>query len=419
MYNATTPWKHGKDMKVIKPNCRSFKKVVDRNNYLNKRIVNKVTGIISNVRQRRDQALLEYTNKFDKVKLSIKDLKVSEREINASFQELDSAMILALKEAIDNVFKFYRKQLPKNFKLKTDEGRKIEEKFLPLERVGMYIPGGQAPLVSSVYMCAIPAIVAGVKDLVLVSPPDKNGFLNPYILAVASILKIKEIYKVGGAQAVAGLAIGTDTIKRVDKIVGPGNEYVTEAKRQLFGTTGIDMLAGPSEIAIVAGKKANLNYIIKDLEAQTEHRSGIGLVVVLNRQVFNQLKKTNIPNSYLVKAADIDEAAGIINDFAPEHLEVMLPNPSGFVKKIHNAGAIFMGDYSPVPLGDYIAGPSHVLPTSETARFFSGLGVYDFLKRVHVISYSKKALVKDVNFLEKIAGLEGMTKHIESVRVRL
>ena len=406
-------------MKVIRANSKNFQKLVERNCITKKRVSKKVSEIIETVRTRRSQAVVEYTKKFDRVKMTTKDLRVSEREINASFGGLDSSLILALKTAMDNVFRFYRKQVPKNFKLKSEEGLKVEEKFVPIERVGIYIPGGQAPLVSSVYMCAIPAIIAGVKEIVLASPPDRNGFLNPYILATASILRIKEIYKMGGAQAIAALSLGTETILKVDKVVGPGNEYVTEAKRQLFGVTGVDLLAGPSEVVIVAGRKANIQYIVKDLEAQTEHRKGLGVVITLSKSLFKQLKKCNIPGAYLIGVNNLDEAADLVNKLAPEHLELMLRASGKFIKKVKHSGAIFVGDYSPVVLGDYIAGPSHVLPTGATSRFFSGLSVHDFFKRIHIVSYSKKALVRDFEALEKIASLENMKKHIESVRARL
>ncbi|MBN2120136.1 MAG: histidinol dehydrogenase [Candidatus Omnitrophica bacterium] len=406
-------------MKVIKANSKSFRKIVDRNGNIKRRISKKVSRIIDDIRVKKDLGLIEYTKKFDKVKLQPRDLQVSEREINASFQDLDSSLILSLKAVMENLFKFYRRQSPKNFKFKTEDGTKIEERYMPLERVGIYIPGGQAPLVSSVYMCGVPAIVAGVKEIVVASPPDSRGFINPYILATASILKIKEVYKVGGAQAIAGLALGTETIAKVDKIVGPGNEYVTEAKRQLFGVAGIDMLAGPSEVVIVAGRKANPEYIIKDLEAQTEHRSGLGIVITLSKSLFKQLRKTNIRNAYLISVKNLEEAIYLVNKIAPEHLEVMLRSSAKFIKKLRHCGAVFLGDYSPVSLGDYVAGPSHVLPTGGTARFFSGLSVYDFLKRTHVVSYSKKALVKDFEALEKVANLEGMKKHIDSVKIRI
>jgi len=405
-------------MKLVKKDSQLFHKLLERNTSFKKKISKRVSKIVEDVRLRGDSALIEYTKKFDKVKLSSKNLKVTEEEINASFQGLDSSLILALKTAIENMFRFYKKQVPKRIKLKTEEGKKIEEFAIPLERVGIYIPGAQAPLVSSVYMCAIPAIVAGVKQIVLASPPTFRGSINPYVLATASLLKIKNIYKVGGAQAIASLAFGTETIPKVDKIVGPGNEYVTEAKRQVFGIVDIDMLAGPSELLIVAGRKANPEYIIKDLEAQIEHTSAIGIIITLSKTLAKQLRKVNIPRAYLIEANNLEEAVDLVNKFSPEHLELMLKNWRSFVKKLRNAPAVFLGDYSPVALGDYIAGPSHVLPTGGTARFFSGLSVYDFLKRIHLISYSKKAFVKDSQALEKIADLENMKKHIESIKIR-
>ncbi|MCD6539490.1 MAG: histidinol dehydrogenase [Candidatus Omnitrophica bacterium] len=406
-------------MKLVRKGSQLFSKLVERNFCFKRKISKKVSKIIEDVRLRGDSAVIEYTKSFDKVKLTSKTLKITEEEINSSFSSLDSSLILSLKTAIDNVFKFYRQQLPKKFKLKTEEGKKIEEVFLPLEKVGIYIPAGQSPLVSSVYMSAIPAIVAGVKQIILVSPPTFNGSINPYILATASLLKIKDIYKVGGAQAISALAFGTDTIPKVDKIVGPGNEYVTEAKRQVFGIVDIDMLAGPTELVVVAGRKANPEYILKDLQAQTEHRLSIGIVITLSKTLSKQLRKVNLPSVYLIEAKNLEEAVNLVNKISPEHLEIMLKDWRSFLKKLRHAPAVFLGDYSPVALGDYLAGPSHVLPTGGSARFFSGLSVYDFLKRVHLVYYSKKALLKDSQALEKIASLEKMEKHIESVKVRL
>jgi len=406
-------------MKVIKPDRESIEKFINRIRSAKRRVSRIVTKIIEDVRLRGDNALVEYTKKFDKVKLKPKEFRVTEAEINSAFNELDSSLIYALKKAIDNVFDFYKRERPRSFRIKRDDGRIIEEVFLPIERVGIYIPAGQSPLVSSVYMCAIPAIVAGVKEIVLVSPPNSQGFINPYILAVASLLRIKEIYKIGGAQAIAALAYGTNIIKKVDKIIGPGNEYVTEAKRQVFGVVGIDMLAGNSEVMIVAGKDSNLSYIIRDLEAQTEHRGGIGVVVVLSKDLFKQILRYNLPNTYIILADNLSNAAEIVNIVCPEHLEIMLKQPRKFIKKIRHSGAIFIGDYSPVALGDYIAGPSHVLPTGGTARFFSGLSVSDFLRKVHIVNFSKKALIKEKESLERIASIEGMKKHIESIDIRV
>lgn len=384
----------------------------------NNDIEDKVASIIRNVREKGDVALIEYTKKFDGVKLDINKLKVSETEISVAFNELNSELIKALKKAIDNVTAFYKTHTYKAVKIRTANGKCISTRYIPFERVGVYVPAGSAPLVSTVYMSVIPAIVAGVKDIVLVSPPQKNGRINPFILAVASLLNIKEIYKVGGAQAIAALSFGTSMIKKVDKIVGPGNKYVTEAKRQVFGYVDIDMLAGPSEVVILAGKDANVEYIIADLEAQMEHNEGIGIVVTNSRNVASRLRKVKI-DAVVISVRNLDEAVKVVNKIAPEHLEIMTNKPSSLVRRIKHAGAIFLGDNSPVALGDYISGPSHVLPTGGSARFFSPLTVRDFLKETHIISYTKKALHEDMVPMEKIATLEGMNRHIESVKKRL
>jgi histidinol dehydrogenase len=406
-------------MKIIKPNSKEFRRLFESGPVTKKRVGSKVSQIIEAVRNRSDNAVLQYTRQFDKVKFTSNDLRVSEREKNASFGNLETSLILAIKKAIDNVTKFHKKQYPKNIKFKNGEGVKIQEKYLPLDRVGIYVPGGQAPLVSSVYMCAIPAIVAGVREIVLASPPNKEGFIDANILATASMLKIKEIYKVGGAQAIAALALGTNTIPRVDKVVGPGNEYVAEAKRQLFGNTGIDMIAGPSEVVILAGSRANVDFILKDLEAQTEHRKGLGIVITSSRRISRQLGRYNMPGSFLIPVKNLDQALDVVNQIAPEHLEIMMKKTSSILKKVRHAGAIFVGDYTPVAIGDYIAGPSHVLPTNRTARFSSGLSVCDFMKRTHIITYTKKALLNDADDLRKITNLERMKKHAESVDVRI
>ncbi|MCM8823786.1 MAG: histidinol dehydrogenase, partial [Candidatus Omnitrophica bacterium] len=247
---------------------RGLNKILEKRKNRKQRIVEKVSKIIKRVREEGDKAVIEYTRKFDKVKLSPKELRISESEISSAFNELDSQLISAFKLAMDNVFKFYRHQVCKPINLKEPNGKLIKVKYVPIERLGIYVPSGTAPLVSTVYMCAIPALVAGVKELVVVSPVRQDKSVNPFILAVSSMLKIKEMYKIGGAQAIAALAFGTKTIKKVDKIVGPGNEFVTEAKRQVFGQVDIDMLAGPSEVVIIAGKSTRVDYIIADLEAQ-------------------------------------------------------------------------------------------------------------------------------------------------------
>jgi histidinol dehydrogenase len=404
-------------MRVVR-SLDSLEKLILKKRLKKNKISEQVSRIIKTVKLKGDEALIEYTKKFDKIKLLIPELKVSESEISAAFNELNSSLISSFKCAIDNVKKFYKAHLPKGHKIRESTGKVLISRYTPLERVGVYVPAGSAPLVSTVYMCVIPALVAGVKEIVLVSPPQKDKSINPFILAIASLLKIKEIYRLGGAQAIAALALGTKTIKKVDKIVGPGNEFVTEAKRQLFGEVDIDMLAGPSEVAIIASKGANIDYITADLEAQMEHYNGIGVVITNSRKIVRELRKRKI-GGFVLRVKNLDEGCEVVNRLAPEHVEIFTKKPSSLIKKIRNAGAIFLGENTPVALGDYTAGPSHVLPTAGTASFFSSLSVREFLKEVHIISYTKKALQEEVEVLEKIASLEGMSKHIESVKKRI
>jgi len=404
-------------MRVVR-NLESLEKLLFKKRARKNKVYDKVSRIIKGVCDNGDSALVEYTKKFDKVKISTQELRISELEISAAFNELDSSLISAFKLAIDNVTKFYKGQVPKTIRIKEDNGKTLVSRYVPLERVGVYVPAGTAPLVSSVYMAVIPALVAGVKEIVLVSPPGKDSNINPFILALSSLLKIKEIYRLGGAQAIAALACGTKTIKKVDKIVGPGNEFVTEAKRQLFGEVDIDMLAGPSEVVILASKDANVEYIVADLEAQIEHHNGLGILVTNSRKIIRDVRKKKVPGLAL-RVRNLDQGCRAVNRIAPEHLEILTKKPSSLVKKIRNAGAIFLGDYTPVALGDYVAGPSHVLPTGGSSRFFSCLSVKSFLKESHIINYTKKALQEEAQVLEKIARLEGMVKHIESVKKRL
>ncbi len=404
-------------MRILR-NLNNLEKILEAKRNKKRYITEKVAKIIKEVREKGDEAVLKYTRKFDKVRLSSKEIKVTESEISAAFNELNSKIISKIKKAIENTTRFYKALVPKPLKIKDTSGKIVGVKYVPIQRVGIYVPAGTSTLISSVYMCAIPAIVAGVKEIVLVSPPNKYKTLNSFILAVASMLKIKEIYKVGGAQAIAALAYGTKTIKRVDKIIGPGNEFVTEAKRQVFGVVGIDMLAGPSEILIIASKHANIDYLVADLEAQTEHRGGIGIVVTNSKKIANLLRKKKI-NGFVIRVRNLDEAVDVANRIAPEHLEILTKKPLSLLKKIYNAGAVFLGELSPVALGDYVAGSSHVLPTSGTSRFFSALSVRDFLKEIHFISYTRKSLGEEADVVEEIGNLEGMSKHVESVKKRL
>ncbi|MDP2922542.1 MAG: histidinol dehydrogenase [Candidatus Omnitrophota bacterium] len=405
-------------MRIVR-NLDSLEKAILKKRLRKNKVTERVTKIIKEVRERGDDALIEYTKKFDKVKIAARELRVSESEVSAAFNELDSSIISSFKLAIDNVTKFYKKEaLPTKKRIKEINGKVVVSRYIPLERIGVYVPAGTAPLVSTVYMSVIPALVAGVKEIVLASPPRQDKSINPFILAVASLLKIKEIYRVGGAQAIAAFGCGTKTIKKVDKIIGPGNDFVTEAKRQLFGEVDIDMLAGPSEVVILASRGANLDYIIADLEAQMEHHGGIGIVVTNSGKIIRELRKKKM-NGFVLKVNYLDQACEVVNRIAPEHLEIFTKKPATILKKIRNAGAIFLGENTPTALGDYTAGPSHVLPTAGTARFFSSLSTREFLKEVHIISYTKKALQEEAAVLEKIASLEGMTKHIESVKKRL
>ncbi|MDD4953353.1 MAG: histidinol dehydrogenase, partial [Candidatus Omnitrophica bacterium] len=375
--------------------------------------------IIEDVRAFGDEALLKYTRKFDKVKLPLRQLKVSEIEISGAYQSISPNFVSSLKVVIENVNRFYRKTVKKSWRIKDPDGAVLGENYTPLERVGVYIPAGTAPLVSTVYMTVLPAKIAGVKKIVLISPPDKNGFINPHILVVADLLKVDEIYRVGGAQGIAALAYGTKTIAGVDKIVGPGNIYVSEAKRQVFGVVDIDMVAGPTELVIIANRSSDPRFIVADLKAQAEHAKGLAILITnsksLARQVNSELDGVN---GLIILTKNLSEAADIANKIAPEHLEILVNNPRKLMRQIRNAGAIFLGPYSPAAVGDYVAGPSHVLPTQGTARFFSGLSVSDFTKSNHIISYPKKALEKIREPLEKIACIEGLSKHLDSVKAR-
>ncbi len=405
-------------MKILKKNGQVLQRMYERLSVAQKQHVEeRVRKILHDVRQSGDEAVLKYTKRFDKARLTVKQMKVQEAEISGAFQDITSDFIASLKVIIQNVTLFYKKQGHKPCRIKSADGVMLKEEVVPLESVGVYIPAGTAPLVSSVYMTVIPAKVAGVKRIVMVTPPDKNGHINPHILAVANLLKVNEIYKVGGAQAVAALAFGTKTIPRVDKIIGPGNMYVTEAKRQLFGYVDIDMLAGPSELVVIANRYSNPDFVVADLEAQLEHLGGMAVLVTTSKQLVKQVRK-KVPKGYIIYAKNIDEAVQIVNRIAPEHLEILTNNPATVAKKIRNAGAVFLGPYSPTALGDYAAGPSHVLPTMGSARFFSGLGTASFTKKIHVIAYSKRALEKMRPHVERVASLEGLPKHYESVNVR-
>ena len=367
-------------MKIIRSSSKKLEKIYNRGLARQSRVEDKVRKIIDDVRLFGDEALFKYTRKFDKVKLNSRTLKVSQIEISGAYANISPNFVPALKLVIENVNRFYRKQLPKSWKIKVPDGSMLGENYSPLEKVGVYIPAGTAPLVSTVYMTVLPAKLAGVKKIVLISPPDKTGHINPHILVIADLLKVDEIYRVGGAQGVAALAYGTKTLPRVDKIVGPGNVYVSEAKRQVFGLVDIDMIAGPTELVIIANRFSDPKFIIADLRAQSEHAKGLAILITNSKSLAKEVKsQMDGDNGYIILTKNLDEATEISNRIAPEHLEIMVQNPKALLKRIKNAGAIFLGPYSPVAVGDYVAGPSHVLPTQGTARFFSGLSVFDFV----------------------------------------
>ena len=405
-------------MRSITVGSEKFKSLVNRDNQGRKRLQKKVAGILENVQAEGDKALIRYTKKFDRIDLARKDLRVSEAEISGAYQDIKPELVNTLKKIIRNINKFYKNQIPKSWTVKHESGIELGEKFEPIEKVGVYVPSGTAPLVSSVYMSVLPAKIAGVKRIVLLSPPNKYKTIDPHILVMANLLKVDEIYKVGGAQAIAALAFGTRTIPKVDKIVGPGNEYVTEAKRQVFGYCDIDMMAGPSEVLIIANQYANVEYIKKDLLAQDEHHKGLAILVTPSKKVFNAFYGDDSIKGYLVKVKNLDEAVEVSNLIAPEHLQLMVKSPRRLIKNIVNAGAIFLGEYTPVALGDYVAGPSHVLPTGGTARYFSGLNLRSFVKSSHVISYSRKALLDSADWVRELTEIEKLEKHWESIKVR-
>jgi histidinol dehydrogenase len=393
-----------------------------------------VKEVMIDVKQHGDAALKKYTEKFDGVKIT--SLKVQPEEIVAAFQTLDNEFLNVLQEAKQNITDFHEKQLEKSWFNDKNDGIILGQKVTPLERVGVYIPGGKATYPSTVLMTVIPAMVAGVKEIALVSPPDKDGKLHPYVLAAAKIAGVQEIYKVGGAQAIAALAFGTESMKPVDKIVGPGNIYVARAKKFVYGTVDIDMIAGPSEVCIIADNDQNPVFIAADLLSQAEHdemaasiliTTSFDLAVAVQKEVENQLAqlkrkeiaRQSIENyGHIFVVETLDQAYRVANLIAPEHLELLVTDPFLQLPKVKHAGAIFLGPYAPEPLGDYFAGPNHTLPTSGTARFSSPLGTYDFLKRSSVIYYSKDELKKVTDQVVRFANEERLQAHGNSLKVR-
>lgn len=405
-------------MKILKPGSQEWNRLCSRVLKRNRRVEERVRVIMDDVYQSGDVALLRYSRRFDGVSLKPRQLRVTEAEISGAFQHLDPSFTLHLKSAIQNVRAFYARPRLKPVRVVDGDGVVMGEKFDPIERVGIYIPGGTASLVSTVYMTVIPAKQAGVKRIILATPPRKDGSVDPHILAVASFLGVDEVYRMGGAQAIAAMAFGTKTIPKVDKIIGPGNPYVTEAKRQSYGFVDIDTIAGPSEIAVIANRSSNAQYVIADLLGETEHVGGLGFLITTCKSLA-KLARKQVPGGYCVLVKNLNEAVDVANALAPEHLEIMVRAPQKLARRITNAGAIFLGTYSPVTVGDYIAGPSHVLPTGGAARVFSGLSIDDFLRRTHMISYTKKALERVKEPLKHLTAIEGLPRHYDPIKVRL
>lgn len=393
-----------------------------------------VTNIIEKVKSEGDKALLDYALKFDKAEL--KSLEVSNEEFEDAIKQVEPKFVEILKKASENIKEFHSRQVRNGFKIEKEDGVIIGQKITAVERAGLYVPGGTATYPSTVLMDAIPAKIAGVKEVCITTPPNKEGKINPNILVAAKIAGVDKVYKVGGAQAIAALAYGTETIKCVDKIVGPGNAFVAEAKRQVFGKVSIDMIAGPSEILVIADGKSNPKHVAADLLSQAEHdkmasavlvTESMDLAIKVSEEIEKQLQ--NLPRKEIAKVSidtngkiivtkNLEEVIKVSNRIAPEHLELIVDNPFDYLDKIENAGSVFMGRYCPEALGDYFAGPNHTLPTSGTARFSSPLSVDDFIKKTQFTFYTENALEKVYKDVAYFAEKEGLNAHAKSAMVR-
>ncbi|MBR1743948.1 MAG: histidinol dehydrogenase [Lachnospiraceae bacterium] len=395
-----------------------------------------VNEIIENVKEKKDQALFEYTERFDGVHITKESFLVTKEEIEEAYQEVDAHLVEIIRRALKNIRDYHEKQVRYSWFDSKPDGTMLGQKITALSRVGVYVPGGKAVYPSSVLMNILPAKVAGVEKIVMTTPPGKDGRVYPVTLVAANEAGVDEIYKVGGAQAIAALAYGTESIKKVDKIVGPGNIFVALAKKAVYGHVSIDSIAGPSEILVLADETANPRFVAADLLSQAEHdemASAIlvttseelakkvseevdGFVKVLSRKEI--IQKSLDSYGYILVADSMEDAIDVTNEIASEHLEIVTKNPFDTMTRIKNAGAIFLGEYSSEPLGDYFAGPNHVLPTNGTAKFFSPLSVDDFIKKSSIISYSREALEKIHTDIEDFAKAEKLTAHANSIAVR-
>ncbi len=406
----------------------------ERSGEVDKKVTLAVTDILENVKANGDKAVREYTIKFDGK--APENAEISKEEIDKAIEKCDSFFVQSLKEAAENIRDFHQRQLGQSWLTAKENGVIMGQRVRGLERVGLYVPGGTAAYPSSVLMNAIPAKIAGVKELIMVTPPSKDGTPNPDILAAAKIAGVDRVFLMGGAQAVAALAYGTETVPKVDKIVGPGNIFVATAKKLLYGTVDIDMVAGPSEILIVADETANPKFLAADLMSQAEHDVLASSILIttseriaeetkkeLARQCATLSRKEIIEKSLkdfgaIIICDNMDKAVDFANRLAPEHLEMCVENPLEYIGRMDNAGSVFLGNYSPEPLGDYFAGPNHVLPTSGTARFFSPLSVDSFIKKSSFIYYTEDALRNCKDKVVSLAETEGLTAHANSIKVR-
>ena len=396
----------------------------------------RVNEIIENVRANRDAAIFDYTKRFDGADINAENILVTEDEMKEAYEKVDEKLLTVIRKALVNIRKYHEKQRQYSWFDSEESGIILGQKVTALEKVGVYVPGGKAVYPSSVLMNIVPAKVAGVKTIVMTTPPGKDGKVNPATLVAAKEAGVDAIYKVGGAQAIAALAFGTESVPKVDKIVGPGNIYVALAKKAVFGFVSIDSIAGPSEIMVLADETANPRFVAADLLSQAEHdEMASAILVTTSRDLAEQVSKEvegfvaqlsrkeiiqkSLDNyGYILVAESMDEAIATVNEIASEHLELVTKNPFETMTKIRNAGAIFVGEYSSEPLGDYFAGPNHVLPTNGTAKFFSPLSVDDFIKKSSIISYSREALEPIYKDIVQFAECEQLTAHANSIRVR-
>lgn len=420
-------------IKILKYNEVTNEEIFARENIKNN-VEDVVKNILEDVKKNGDTALFNYCEKFDGAKL--KTLEVSDEEIEKAFEKVDKKLLSVMKSACENIKAFHSKQVRNSFIINDKDGVVCGQKVIPIEKVGLYVPGGTAAYPSTVLMDSVPAKIAGCSEIVMVTPPNKDGSVNPVILAAAKIAGVNKIFKVGGAQAVAALAYGTESIPKVDKIVGPGNAFVAEAKKQVFGKVSIDMIAGPSEILVVADEKSNARFVAADLLSQAEHDKMASAVLVTNSETLansvadeieKQLKllpreeiaRTSIENNgKIIITQSIDKAIEISNAIAPEHLELCVDNPFDCLDKVKNAGSIFMGRYCPEALGDYLSGANHTLPTSGTARFSSPLSVDDFVKKTQYTYYSPNAFKCVAQDIATFADSEGLHAHARSAIIR-